>query len=171
MSEKFVKVGVTGLLTEQAAINQSTGAADANKIPATDANGRLHESFMPLGVGVPTKVIAASEALTAPCLVNIHNSTGQKVRYADATTAAAGRAAHGFILQSVASGANATVYFEGEISGLSGLTPGVPLFLGATNGTLTPTPPTTTGHCLQVVGVATSPTTADFEKAAPIIRG
>lgn len=171
MSEKFVKVGTSGLLTEQAAINQSTGVADANKIPATDANGRLHESFLPVGVGAATKVIAASEALTAPCLVNIHNSGGQKVRYADSTTAAAGRAAHGFILQSVASGANATVYFEGEISGLTGLTPGAPLFLGATNGTLTETPPTTAGHCLQMVGVATSPTTADFEKTAPVIRG
>ena len=171
MSEKFVKVGAAGLLTEQAAINQSTGVADANKIPATDANGRLHESFLPVGVGAATKVITASEALTAPCLVNIHNSGGQKVRYADSTTAAAGRAAHGFILQSVASGANATVYFEGEISGLTGLTPGAPLFLGATNGTLTATPPTTEGHCLQMVGVATSPTTADFEKTAPVIRG
>ncbi|WP_289241264.1 hypothetical protein, partial [Delftia sp.] len=78
---------------------------------ALDDSGRIDNSMMPVGIGADTAVIAASEALAAGDWVNMWNSTGAKVRKADATTS--GKEAHGFVLAAVTSGANATVYFEG----------------------------------------------------------
>src|SRR3954462_1256812 len=112
----------TGTITEKASVQSSAGAGDAGKIPALDSAGRLDSSFMPVGIAADTASITASEALAAGDLVNIWNSTGAKVRKADATTA--GKEAHGFVLAAVSSSATATVYFEGTDTGVSGLTAG-----------------------------------------------
>lgn len=108
-----------------------------------------------------SKTIAASEDITAPALVNVHNSSGAKVRKADAT--AAGKEANGFILASVLSGANATVYFEGPMTGLSSLTPGARYYLHTTPGAVTSAAPSTSGNIVQPIGVAVSATEIDFE--------
>jgi hypothetical protein len=161
MADKYLYINTsTGNFTERAAITTSAGAGDAGKIPGLDGSGRLDNSFMPVGIGADTQTITASEALAAGDLVNVHNSTGAKVRKADAT--AVGKEAHGFVLSSVLSGASATVYFEGTITGLTGLTPGT-VFLATTAGTSTATPPTGSGNVIQKVGVATSSTTLNFE--------
>ena len=169
-AKKYLQLDpTTSIQTEKAATVVSSGSGNDGDIVALDSNGKLDISVLPTGVGPQTKTISASEALTGPSLVNVWNSTGQKVRLADASTANAGKIAHGFVLASVASGANATVYFEGEISGLSGLTPGTTYYLG-TSGAPTATPTTTAGQSLQRIGVATSATTIDFEAGEPIIR-
>lgn len=160
---------VTGVLSEKAATVVSTGGSNDGDLVALDASGKLDLSVLPTGVGPTTKTIATSEAVAAGSIVNIWDSTGQKVRLADASAASAGKVAMGFVLAAAASGANATVYFEGEITGLSGLTPGTAMYLG-TAGALTATPTTTAGQVLQRVGYATSPTTVDFEPGEPIIR-
>lgn len=98
----------------------------------------------------------ASAALAANDLVNIYSGG---VRKADAS---AGYPAHGFVDAAVSSGATATVLFGGTISGLSSLTKG-PVYLSATAGALTNTPPSGSGQIVQQVGVATSATTVDFE--------
>src|SRR5258708_22967676 len=110
-----------GQTTEKAAIQTSAGAGDAGKIPAVDAAGRLDTSFMPVGIAADTQAITASEALAAGDLVNVWNSTGAKVRKADATTS--GKEAHGFVLAAVSSSATATVYFEGTNTGCTRLNP------------------------------------------------
>ncbi len=93
------------------------------------------------------------------------------MRYADASTASAGKVAHGFLLASVASAAAGDVYFEGEITGLSSLTPGADYFLSnSVPGGVTSTPVTTAGHILQYLGVATGATSIDVELARPVIR-
>jgi hypothetical protein len=172
MAIKLIYVDAAGVQREIEALAVSTGAADAGKLFAPGADGKWDLSLMPAGIGPATKSVMASEALTAPCLVNLWNDAGVlKMRYANASTAAAGKRAHAFILASVASGAMGSAYFEGEASGLTGLTPGSSLFLSpGVPGGVTSTPPTTAGHSLQYVGVATGATSFDFEPSDPIIR-
>ena len=172
MAEKFLKLNTNGVEIEQEALVSSAGAGDAGKIPALGGDGRLNLNMLPTGIGPSTKPLRASEALTAPCMVNIWNDAGTaKVRYADASTAAAGKEAHGFILASVASGAMVDVYFEGEATGFSALTPGNTYYLSnSTPGGVVNTPVTTSGHILQRVGVALGTTSIDVELAKPIIR-
>lgn len=158
---KYVAL-VSGKLKETTPITSSAGAGDASKIPQTDGSGRLDSSLMPVGFGSETKTITASENLAAGDLVNIHNSTGLKVRKADASSPS--KPAHGFVLASVTSGASATVYYGNLNTQLSGLTIGDELFLSAsTPGAVTATPPSTAGHIVQRVGVATGTTEALME--------
>jgi hypothetical protein len=155
-----------GTLTEVASVQTSAGAGDAAKIPALDSSGRLDTSMMPVGIAADTAAITTSEALAAGDLVNIWNSTGAKARKADAT--AAGKEAHGFVLSSFGSGVAATVYFEGTISGLTGLTPGNQ-FLSTTPGGATATAPSAAGNVVQRVGFAISTTALNFQSQPPVV--
>lgn len=161
---KYLKLA-SGVITEQAATQSSAGAGDANKIVALDSSGKLDNSMMPVGVGADSSTITASENLAAGDLVNVHDSSGAKVRKADAANA---YEAHGFVLASVTSGQPATVYFEGSITGLTSLTIGARYFLSGTAGTITTTPPSTAAHIVQQVGVAISATALSFEPQAPV---
>ena len=181
-----------GQLQEVASISTSAGAADAGKIIATNASGQIDVSFLnttvssspnklvmtgadgrldisvlPVGVGADTAVIPASEALAAGDLVNIWNNSGTaNVRKADASTA--GKEAHGFVLAAVASGASATVYFEGTNTQMTGLTPGRQ-YLSTTPGKTSATAPTGSGQVVQVVGFAVSATAMNFQSNSPIV--
>lgn len=172
MADTYLKVNVDGIVEEQEATVASTGVAEAGDLVALGSDGKLDPTVLPVGVGPQTKMIAASENMTAPCIVNIHNSSGEKVRYADASAAGGSKKAVGFILANAVTPNPVAVYFEGEISGLTGLTPGTTYFLSdSTPGGLIDTPVTTTGRILQKIGIATSATSIDFEPADPIIRG
>jgi hypothetical protein len=150
-----------------ASIVTSAGGANDGDLVALDPSGKLDASVMPAGFGQNTALIVASEALAAGDLVNIHNSTGSKVRKADATTE--GREADGFVLAAVANAATATVYLTGNrITGLTGMTPGARQFLATTAGTRTETPPSTSGNVVQVVGKAIDATTLIFEPEEPV---
>ncbi|RST54209.1 hypothetical protein EJI00_02935 [Variovorax sp. DXTD-1] len=144
----------------------SAGAGDGGKVVALGADGRIDSTMMPVGIGADTASITTSEALSAGDLINIHNSTGAKVRKADATTA--GKEAHGFVLAAFGSGVAATVYFEGTNTAVSGLTPG-PQFLATTAGLSAGAAPSAAGNVVQRVGVATSATTLNFEGGPPIV--
>lgn len=161
-AKKYISL-VSGRRQEVQALVVSAGAADDGKIPALDPAGRLDSSLMPVGIGADTAVLPASEALAGSDLVNVWNDAGTaKVRKADAT--ASGKEANGFVLAAVSNGANATVYFEGRITGLAGLTPGARMYLSAaTPGTLTATPPAATGNVVQYIGNAVNATEANFE--------
>jgi len=163
---KFLKLS-SGQLAEELSLQSSVGAGDAGKIVALDAAGRIDNSMMPIGIGADTKSIASSENLAAGDLVNIYDNGGTiNCRKADASN---GRRAHGFVLASVTSPANATVYFEGTITGLTGLTPGATLYLsGATAGAVTATAPSTPAHIVQEIGAAASATEVTFEPQQPI---
>lgn len=175
-----------------AAILTSAGAADAEKIVATNADGVLDDtllnaatsgpdktlktlpdgtldpSVMPTGIGADVKNMPASEALAAGDVVNIWSDAGVvKARKADAT--AEGKEAHGFVKAAVAPNAEAAVYFEGRITGLTGLTPGARQYLSAaTPGAITGVAPNSPGNVVQWVGDAVSATELDFEKSEPI---
>ena len=194
-TKKFLKNNL-GTITEEAAVTDSAGAADANKIPALNAtgvldpsivnakstsagaadagklpqlggDGRLSLTMMPAGFGDDVKSILASEALAAGNLVNVWNDAGvAKLRKADATTA--GKEAHGFVLSAVAAGASGAMYFEGANTGVTGLVPGL-LFLSATAGLTASTAPTGSGNIVQRVGFAVSATEFNFQSNDPIV--
>lgn len=167
VAKKYVELGATGL-QEKAATDSSAGAGNAGDLVALDTAGKIALNMLPTGVGPATKSMLASESMTAPCLVNIWDDAGSfKIRYADAAT---NKPANGFLLASVTSGASGAVYFEGEITGMTGITP-VKYWLSATvPGGVQTTVPTTTGHIAQQVGVGLSSTSIDFEAQSPITR-
>jgi hypothetical protein len=157
-----------GNLTEVVTPTTSAGAADAGKIIGLDASGRLDVSVMPTGIGADTQVITASEALAAGDFVNVHESTGAKVRKASAASVAT--EAHGYVLAAVASAGAATVYFEGtNATGQTGLTGGDVYLSPTTPGKATSTVPATAGQIVQVIGVATSATAVNSNIQRPVI--
>lgn len=162
-------LGLTGgIPKEEAAIDTTSGVGDASKIIKTGSDGKLDSTLLPTGIGAETKAITASEALSAGDLVNIHVSSGTKVRKADAT--ATGKEAHGFVLAAVLSAGTATVYLEGTVTGLSGMTPGAQQFLDTTAGARTETCPSGSGKVAQMVGVAVSATEMSFEPQPAIVQ-
>jgi len=165
-ASKFLAL-VSGRVREVFATVASSGALDDGKIVALGTDGRLDNSVMPVGIGVETKSIQASESLSAGDLVNIWSSGGDfRVRKADAT--AAGKEANGFVLSSVNSGTQANVYLEGTVTGLAGLTPGR-YYLSTTPGQITSVPPNGSGNVVQYVGNAVSTSEITFEATDGVI--
>lgn len=160
-SGKIPALNASGILDSTIVNSKTTsaGAGDSGKLVALDAAGRIDSTMMPTGIGADTVSITTSEALAAGELVNIWDSSGAKARKADATSL--GKDAHGFVLSAVGSGASATVYFEGTVTGLSGLTPGKQ-FLSTTPGVASAIPPSGSGNVVQVVGFAVSATAMNF---------
>lgn len=169
-ADKIPATNASGVLdpTIVNAVNTSAGAGDGGKLPQLDSTGRLDDSFMPVGIGADVKVLPTSENLAAGDLVNVYDSAGTATaRKADATSE--GKEAHGFVLAGSTSPANATVYMEGTLTGLTSLTPGARQYLDtATAGGRTETAPTSAGNVSQYVGVAISATEISFEPAEPI---
>lgn len=161
MAQKPIQL-VGGKLTEVEATVVSAGAGDAGELVALDSGGKLDVSVLPTGVGPNVKVILASENIGAGKYVNIYDNAGTpNVRLADNSNS---REAHGFLLDAVTSGNNATVYFEGTNDDVSGLTSGARQFLGTAGGVVA-TPPTSGGgaQISQLVGVAISATEIDTD--------
>lgn len=169
---KYLKTGASGHPTEEASIQSSAGVGDAGKIPALDSTGKLDSSMMPVGIGADTAIIVASEALAAGDFVNVYDDTGTlKCRKADAS--AVGTKADGFVLAAVSLGQNATVYFEGQNTQLTGLTIGVDYFLSdSTPGgaVVVASIPTTAAHIVQYLGKAISTSAIATEISNPIVR-
>ena len=166
MAEKYLK-NSGGQFAEVEGTTTSSGAGSAGKIVALDSAGKLDNTMMPTGIGATTKLAATTESLSAGDLVNLFNDSGTiKARKADASN---GRRAVGFVLSAVTSPNNATVYLDGTITGLTGLTPGAAYYLsGATAGAATATAPTTSGYISQEIGIALSATEINFEEQQPI---
>ncbi len=153
----------TGGGPQEVAAAQTGGAGNANLIPALDASGRLDNSMMPVGSELNAAYsIIASETIAAGAPVNIWNNAGTiNVRNADATTN--GKQADGFILVGATNGVAVNVYLGGINTACSGLTPGARYWLGTTPGTITTTPPSTTGNLVQIVGKAINATTLAWQ--------
>lgn len=166
-ANKIAKLNGSGILAPALlnATTTSAGAADVGKIPQLDSSGRVDSTVLPVGIGADTAAITTSEAIASGDFVNIWNSSGAKVRKADATVA--GKEAHGFVLVGVGSAATATVYLEGTNTAVTGQTPGN-VFLSTTAGLATGTSPSGSGNVSQRIGIATSATTINFEPNPPI---
>jgi hypothetical protein len=156
-----------GVITEETAINTSAGAGDASKVIRTDSAGLLPVSMLPSGVGAEVVVATASEALAAGDFVNLWNSTGLKVRKADATVA--GKEAVGFVLAAVLNAASATVFLSSQQnSSVSGKTVGARQWLSTTPGLSTETAPSASGNIVQQLGFATAAANVLFNPQQPI---
>lgn len=167
MANKYLKVGAGGLHEEVEGTVTSAGAGDAGKIPALGAAGRLDETLMPVGIGADTAVLVASENLAAGDFVSVWDDVGTaKVRKSDASDSA--KRANGFVLAAVTLGENATVYFEGTNTQLSGLTAGDVWLSTTTPGDVQQTVPTGSGNIIQRLGVAVSPTAMNVELSSPV---
>lgn len=195
-ARKFLKLNTTtGAPQEELTVETSAGAADAGKIPnvnpsgvldpsvvnATvtsagagsagklvqlDGGGKLDATVLPSGVGPDAQTFTTTEAVSAGDYLNIWNSSGAKVRKADASN---GRQAHCYAAASAASGASVVAMFEGTNAQVSGRTPGAIQFLSATTpGAASETAPTGSGQIVQILGVATGATTVSFEAETPI---
>lgn len=148
---------IVGIATEVLGIQTSAGAGNAGDVAVLDDNGRFDTSMMPAGFGAETKSITASEALAAGDFVNIWNSTGVKVRKADATNIA--KKAHGYVLAAVSSSATATVYYGNLNNQLTGKTIGANQWLSETTpGATQETAPSAAGSICQLLGVADATT-------------
>ena len=166
MADKYIKNNA-GQLAEVEATVTSAGAGNAGDIVALDGSGKLDTTVLPTGIGATTKLAATTENLSAGDLVNLYNDSGTiKARKADASN---GRRAVGFVLSAVTSPNNATVYLDGTITGLTGLTPGAAYYLsGSSAGAATATAPSTSGYISQEIGIALSATEINFEEQQPI---
>lgn len=157
MADKYLTIdATTGFDRLIDAQQTSAGAGDAGKIVALSSNGRLDSTVMPPGIGASTLTINATEALSAGNYVNIYNNGGTKgVRKASATDST--KPAHGFVLASVSSSANATVYLDGQntaipVGTFTAADVGKRLFLSTTAGAVTTLPSMSTGNIIQQLG-------------------
>lgn len=158
--EKFIKHDASGGFTETEAV-QIGGAPSADKIPSLNASGQLDLTMMPAGIGADTVVLPAVGAIAAGDWVNIYNNGGTpSIRKADASSKIT--RAHGFVLDAVADGANATVYTSGSNTAVTGQTAGT-VFLSTTAGLGTNIAPSTSGEIVQQIGVAVSATQVNFD--------
>ena len=71
------------------------------------------------------------------------------------------------VLAAVASGASATVYFNGTNTAVTGATPGN-VFLATTAGSFTSTAPSGAGNVVQYIGCAVSATAINFVRGIPV---
>ena len=164
---KFIQ-RVNGYLTSVAAAVVG-GASSANQLVATNASGVIDASFMPAGVGQDIIVVPASEAIASGGIVNLwNNSSACNARNADSATAACGKKASGFVLAAVAANASASVYRSGQNTGLTGLTPGGDVWLGASGAVTQTVPAETSGTTAQLLGTAVSATNADIQPGVPV---
>lgn len=166
-AHKLAKLNASGVLNPALlnAAATSVGAADANKVVQLDSSGRIDGTMMPVGIGADSVSLTTSEAIASGDFVNIWNSSGAKVRKADATVA--GKEAHGFVLVGAGAGASVTVLFEGTNSGVTGQTPG-PVFLSTTAGLAAATAPSGAGNIVQRIGFATGATAINFQSQPPV---
>lgn len=153
---------VGGKTTEVAGTTSSTGVAEAGKIVALGADGKLDITLMPAGLVDETDLLTAGEALSAGNYVYI-SSVDSKVYKADASNVAKG--AIGYVLASAAANASVRVYYEGANTGISGYTPGVRYYLSTTPGVGTDTVPTyAAGYRIaQYLGIPVTATKLVFE--------
>ena len=145
---------------------ETGGAGQEHKIVQTGADGRLNETLMPVGIGADVATAPAAETLTAGNLVAI-DENGEVVR---ASADVGGKDAMAFVKASYAAAETAMAYFDGQVTGLTGLTPGARYYLSETPGQVTDTPVVGSGKRLQFVGRAVSASVLEFSPDDSIVR-
>lgn len=126
---------VAGKTKQVVALVASSGSSDAGKMVATDTDGRLSPTVMPLGIGPSTNVVVASEDISAGKFVSFFYDAGVlKCRLADNSN---GRPADGYVTATYVTNDPATVYpLDGVNSNMTGLTVGAAYWLGTAGGVI-----------------------------------
>jgi hypothetical protein len=153
-----VLTNVNGVITIVTPNVASAGASSAGNLVQLDANGRLDSTVLPAGVGADAISVVTTEALAAGAIVNIVTAGARNASNASSATEAVG-----YVTAAFASGATATVFKEGTVTGLSGLTVGSTYYLG-TGGALVlaAAAPSAVGTIIQIIGKAVTATSVDF---------
>lgn len=141
----------------------SAGAGDAGKIVALGADGKVDPTMI---AGLEVQAISTSETLAAGDIVNLHNSSGVKVR--KATNTGFATRGMGVVKAGATHPSTPSVYFEGIVAGYSGLTIGEEYYLGV-NGAivLEASLPSGTLSIVQKIGIAISATELMIEIGEP----
>ena len=149
------------------AIDASAGSADAGKIPALNAQGKLDESLLPV---FDSASYEASENLSAGDLVNLFNDGGvTKMRRADRTNQ---RQADGYVRDNINSGDTGTMYRDGEVTGktFAAADIGKSLYLDVTGQpSVGANDADTAGQYRQKVGRVETTTSMQFEKGEVVV--
>lgn len=141
---------------KEVAFVSTGGSGNANKAVQLNSDGFIDPTMI---ADAEVKSGNAFEAITAKQLV--YFKTDGTV--AKASGAVGGHKAQGWAANSASVGQPVTVYQEGTIGGLTGLTAEKNYFLSAmTAGAYTDTAPTGSGELLQTIGVALSTTELNF---------
>jgi len=141
---------------KEVAFVSTGGSGNANKAVQLNSDGFIDPTMI---ADAEVKIGNAFEAITAKQLV--YFKTDGTV--AKASGAVGGHKAQGWAANSASVGQPVTVYQEGTIGGLTGLTAEKNYFLSATTaGAYTDTAPTGSGELLQTIGVALSTTELNF---------
>jgi len=166
---KIPALGATGVLDSSIVNSKTTsaGAGDTGKLPALGGDGKLSSTFFPAGMGADSQDMTTSEIIASGDYINIWDSTGAKVRKADASVA--GKEAHGFCLVGGTQGATVTVNFEGTNTAVTGQTPGNVFLSAASPGLGVTAAPTGSGNVVQRIGFAISATAVNFQSQPPIV--
>lgn len=161
MATQQFLIRLNGETTQAAPITTTTGAADAGKIIATDASGRLALALLPEDIGTNKVTAKAGVALTAGKFVTLTNVSGVLTAVL-ATNATA--PADGFVTKAAAINETVDIFpMDRPNDALTGLTIGTRYFLG-TGGDATATPldealPANKGKISQELGKALTTTT------------
>ncbi len=162
---KFTKYEGGGNLSVQTTIDESTGTTDAGKIPSTKADGTLGESLLPASVKPVAHAGVCQTTIPSPAFVTI----GDGGNLEDSGNVSLSRKAEGFVITGGVADDPATYYLRGRMTGLTGLTAGKTYYLGAEDGGVTDTEPTT--GVAQVVGIAVSATELDVQIGTAVLVG
>lgn len=153
---KYIRVNTTGDPQQFDSVQTSSGVSSAGEIVALNEYGHIDQSMIP---GVPLSIYTATEAIGAGAFINIWDSSGGKVRNANA---ASGLRAHGFAPGAISMGATGMIITgEEDNASLSGLTIGAEYVLGTTAGQVMQATSgniatLVSGYYLQHLGVARS---------------
>lgn len=166
MADKYITL-LNGVEREVEGTVTGGTASQAGDIVALDAAGRIDVSLLPVGLGADVFTTTAFETLAAGAFVYIRTDGTA----ANASANVGGHACSGFVLTGSATGAPATVYFEGQNTALTGLTVGVRYYLSDTTpGAATATPVEGAGKLHQFLGRSISSTNITFEADDVIIK-
>lgn len=161
---KYFKFNDATQAFEEVAFVSAGGSGNANKAVELNADGFIDPTML---ASAEVKNGNAFEAITAKQLVYFRTDG----TVAKASGAVGGHKAQGWAANSASVGQPVTVYQEGTIGGLSGLTAEATLFLSATTaGAYTETAPTGSGETLQVVGIALSTSELNFTNSGMTVK-
>jgi len=166
-AKKFLR-NIAGKVSEVVGIITSAGAGNDGDLIVLDAGGKLDITLFPAGMGENSLSVATTENLAVGDFVNMHDSTGIKLRKADAGSN--NFEAHGWVESASTSPAANTIFFFGTNSVLSGLSVGVQYYLdAATAGLITSTAPSGSNEMVQRIGISHSATELVVLLGQPII--
>ena len=161
----YINILPTGKKQQFAAANASTGAADADRLVKTDANGVIDQSLLPTGLGSQSKVLPVDGGVNIPAGSYVSITAAGEAIVANASVGVDQAPAVGFVLEATDADGNSEVFFEGVNTAVRGgpFTPGQTLYLADGEGAVaTAVPPSGSGDLVQVVGKACDTTAAIF---------